>query len=502
MNARHVATLQTALRTKVPVSAGTYEGNVIVASSGTGDARNICVWYVFAEDKQVLTLKGHSSILKSLALSPPGPRCLLCSVAEDSAILWDIGECYSRNSAAKMQQQVVLTSLSKETAGSASFNDTSSLVAVCRGCDVLVFTTKLCQLDTTLVGHSAPVTGAVFSTRHSNLIITISEDRTFKIWDLVQSSVAFQSAIISASVFVSACMDPVQDHLFTMAADGKLRVYDMVLGNGHAKLQECDVGKEQEKMASHVHFEEGNTSNNDSVIRSMVSRQPPSDAAPSTNPCAHAGPLVIGMYYLQGKHGQEGDEELPGALPSVSVSSISQVLSVPSRLLVVTSLGALCLNANTLETLSYLDFRAGHTGHRAAGHRADRIAGHRGDRIAGHRGDRTAGHRGDRTAGHRADMTAGHRADRIGEIGQQAIGQIGQQAIGEIGQQAIGQIGQQAIGEIGQQAIGQIGQQAIGQIGQQAIGEIGQQAIGEIGQQAIGHIGQEGKLPTSFILPI
>ena len=36
----------------------------------------------------------------------------------------------------------------------------------------------------------------------------------------------------------------------------------MVLGNGHAKLQECDVGKEQEKMASHVHFEEGNTSNN------------------------------------------------------------------------------------------------------------------------------------------------------------------------------------------------------------------------------------------------
>ena len=57
MNARHVATLQTALRTKVPVSAGTYEGNVIVASSGTGDARNICVWYVFAEDKQV---KCHS----------------------------------------------------------------------------------------------------------------------------------------------------------------------------------------------------------------------------------------------------------------------------------------------------------------------------------------------------------------------------------------------------------------------------------------------------------
>ena len=35
----------------------------------------------------------------------------------------------------------------------------------------------------------------------------------------------------------------------------------------------------------------------------------------------------------------------------------SQVLSVPSRLLVLTSLGALSLNANTLEPLSYLDLR-------------------------------------------------------------------------------------------------------------------------------------------------
>lgn len=57
MNARHVTTLQTALHTRVPVSIGTYEGDVIVVTSGTRDARNICVWYVFAEDKQV---KYHS----------------------------------------------------------------------------------------------------------------------------------------------------------------------------------------------------------------------------------------------------------------------------------------------------------------------------------------------------------------------------------------------------------------------------------------------------------
>ena len=37
----------------------------------------------------------------------------------------------------------------------------------------------------------------------------------------------------------------------------------MVLGSGHAKLLECDIGKEQEKMAaSHMPFEDGNTSNN------------------------------------------------------------------------------------------------------------------------------------------------------------------------------------------------------------------------------------------------
>ena len=38
--------------------------------------------------------------------------------------------------------------------------------------------------------------------------------------------------------------------------DPKLRVYDMVLGSGHAKLQECDIEKELQKMVSHSSCED------------------------------------------------------------------------------------------------------------------------------------------------------------------------------------------------------------------------------------------------------
>ena len=58
MNAQHVITLQTALNTRVPVSVGTYQDNIIVASAGTRDARNVSVWQVFAAGEKVKSL-GH-----------------------------------------------------------------------------------------------------------------------------------------------------------------------------------------------------------------------------------------------------------------------------------------------------------------------------------------------------------------------------------------------------------------------------------------------------------
>ena len=43
-----------------------------------------------------------------------------------------------------------------------------------------------CTLDTTLVGHSAPVTSAIFSPHHAHTtVVTISEDRTFKVRTLL-----------------------------------------------------------------------------------------------------------------------------------------------------------------------------------------------------------------------------------------------------------------------------------------------------------------------------
>ena len=40
---------------------------------------------------------------------------------------------------------------------------------------------QTCELDTTLIGHTAAVTFAVFSPHENHEIITVSEDRSFKV---------------------------------------------------------------------------------------------------------------------------------------------------------------------------------------------------------------------------------------------------------------------------------------------------------------------------------
>ena len=48
------------------------------------------------------------------------------------------------------------------------------------------FPLQSCTLDTTLVGHSAPVTSAIFSPYHAHTtVVTVSEDRTFKVRTLL-----------------------------------------------------------------------------------------------------------------------------------------------------------------------------------------------------------------------------------------------------------------------------------------------------------------------------
>ena len=93
-----------------------------------------------------------------------------------------------------------------------------------------------CVLDTTLLGHEGVVSCSFFLSLQPLTLLTLSEDRTFKVWmcayvchcacpftqawNLRDSSLLYQSHIISSSPFLCGAVNVQSQHLATGTEDG------------------------------------------------------------------------------------------------------------------------------------------------------------------------------------------------------------------------------------------------------------------------------------------
>jgi WD40 repeat protein len=107
------------------------------------------------------------------------------------------------------------------------FDASDTLLVLCLGFDLLILEVNTGGQYCRLEGHTAKVTGAVFSVQSPHLLISISEDRTFKIWDLASQSLFYQSAILSASPFLSVAADPLRNRFAVGSNCGRVWVYEM-----------------------------------------------------------------------------------------------------------------------------------------------------------------------------------------------------------------------------------------------------------------------------------
>jgi len=106
------------------------------------------------------------------------------------------------------------------------FNHSDELLAVCVETSIVIFDVQrnitLMQLD----GHLSPVKSILFSRHLKDCLISVSDDRTFKIWNTSSKQIVYNSSVISASPFTFICEDPVLPRLVIASADGKLRYFD------------------------------------------------------------------------------------------------------------------------------------------------------------------------------------------------------------------------------------------------------------------------------------
>ncbi|XP_055495210.1 WD repeat-containing protein 27 isoform X1 [Leucoraja erinacea] len=197
-------------------------------------------------DKESLELIGHRQSVTALAF---GHRCeptLLCSAAEDYIIIWDVEACRMRIEQGFVPRGTVVGTLLGMVLY-LSFSPDDQIVATCAGNKIYVLNCKQEDILAVFEGHIGVVTAAEFCPWQSNILISISEDRTFKIWNLTNKLLLCQSAVLSSCSLLSLCMDNTAKQFITGSANGQLDVFTSLDGQQCRRVLHIDLQKEQQK---------------------------------------------------------------------------------------------------------------------------------------------------------------------------------------------------------------------------------------------------------------
>ncbi|XP_030412663.1 WD repeat-containing protein 27 isoform X2 [Gopherus evgoodei] len=103
---------------------------------------------------------------------------------------------------------------------------------------------------TELEGHLAPVTAAEFCTWERNMLISVSEDRSFKVWDYCTGLLIYQSAVLTAFPLLSLFIDEENKQIITGCADGQLWIFSLLSGHQYRCVVHINLKKEREKFYS------------------------------------------------------------------------------------------------------------------------------------------------------------------------------------------------------------------------------------------------------------
>ena len=145
----------------------------------------------------------------------------LCVAHRDGAFLWDNGLSSDSNEHALLDG----TGLKSQC----SFNPQGTLVAIPVDCIVYIVDVDTKRSVVQLEGHGAVVTSVAFNPHRPQQLATASEDRSFKLWDVMNRCLLYQSSIVSMSPFTTLAFDPYRERLVVGSEDGKLRFYMLTL---------------------------------------------------------------------------------------------------------------------------------------------------------------------------------------------------------------------------------------------------------------------------------
>ncbi|ETV99691.1 hypothetical protein, variant [Aphanomyces invadans] len=146
---------------------------------------------------------------------------VLCTVSSDCILVWRISVVDDKFSVTRY----MLVPSPRCLVTAIEFDASGGLVALAYHTQVEIVTVQLKEVFVTLEGHLAKITAIRFDSLQPHVLITASEDRTFKVWDLADQSLRYQSAVLSAHSILALAVNPLTSDICVGFADGTVRIF-------------------------------------------------------------------------------------------------------------------------------------------------------------------------------------------------------------------------------------------------------------------------------------
>ncbi|KAJ3359660.1 WD repeat-containing protein 27 [Allomyces javanicus] len=208
-----------------------------------------------------------------------------------------------------------------------------------------------------LEGHHAPVICSQFG-RSGEWLVTLAEDKTFKVWDLVQARCCYQSEILCPLAHLThLAIDPVAHHLYVGSDDGILRVYayKAVRGSGTTGSRSGTIGARTTAMRTSS--KESRAIRFEPRLHAIINLAQPA-AGPDDDSASKPVDIVIsarGSTISPGDLGLGAKSDSATSLTDPVVDPIIATARVDHLLYIVTTTRLVVVDSNTLNRVAHVD---------------------------------------------------------------------------------------------------------------------------------------------------
>ncbi|KAI6646440.1 WD repeat-containing protein 27 isoform X1 [Oopsacas minuta] len=278
------------------------------------------------------------SSITALALSySPSLPLYLASATRTNLTVWTVPVL--ADSCSNHQVTTDLDCCNGDVVTQLKFNVTSKFLICCSGAKLFVFKFgRILELNAIFEGHSLPITSIFYFSINNNLVVTSSQDRTFRIWDISNNNALFESPLLSSSPLISTQIHPSQDVIMVGSADGSIWLFEWF-----RDVKKCFLTFELDMK---IHFTFAQSSPNKSlnsvklktpIINATIQTIQTSKESKEEPTTSHQSWNLTGAYFCS----------FPFNEPTLPPSYLSSALSRPAYLILTTESRLIIINSNT-----------------------------------------------------------------------------------------------------------------------------------------------------------